>query len=379
MSDRTASCGHACAALVGLALVPGVACAAEGFRLRAPVAGVLGAEIGAPLQAPGFFGSATLGYGEVRRVVDDSGNTLTTAPVDVPLPTGAPTSGAIPNGTFRLHVPAGTVNLKQRQTQLNLAAGYLTGPDFAGGSLLFRATLPLIHMTRDFSVSPTAAAGIVPTPSSPPLSRAGLGVVNAAAAAANAQVQTLQATTSAMQNDTVSGLGDVELAAAWRRGFGRTRVLAGAALYLPTGAYDANRGPNPGFGDFRTLQLGVGAVHPLDNGLTLAARASWGTNTTNRATHYRSGDFAVLEGALRKDWRRLGAGVNLVAIRQIEDDRLNGVTLPNLRLRNNAAGPFVSWRLSRDTVLTLQHSRTFGGRNAQVSNTTFVRVEMGTQ
>jgi hypothetical protein len=269
------------------------------------------------------------------------------------------------------------VNLRQSQTQINLVGGYLTAPVFAGGSFLFRANLPLVHISRDFSVSGPPAS-IVPAPSSPPLSPAGVGAVNAVAAAANAQVQASLAATGAMQNRSVTGLGDLELVAAWRGAVGPMRLIAGGVLQLPTGAYDANRGPNPGFGDFRTLQLGVGSVYALPNRLSVGARAAWGTNTTNRATDYHAGDFVLVEGALRKDWTRVGVGIDLVAIRQIENDRLRGASLPNSRLRNNSASPFLSWRLSRDMVVSLQHSRTFASRNAQVSNTTFVRLDVAT-
>lgn len=275
-------------------------------------------------------------------------------------------------------MPAGTVDLKQSQTQLNLVATYLTAAEAGGGRLLLRANLPLIRISRDFSIN-GAAATISPQPASPPLPPAAVAAVNAIGAAANAQVQAALAATAATHNASVSGLGDLELSAAWLQDFGQLRFIAGAGLHLPTGTYNANRGPNPGFGNFRTLQLGVGAAYALDNGFRLGGRASWATNSTNRDTNYRSGDFAVFEAAVRKDWMRFAAGLNVVAVRQLEDDRAAGTDVANMRLRNYSAGPFVSWRLSRAIAFTAQHTRTFGGRNAQVSHTTFVRMDVAMQ
>lgn len=359
---------------VALALVPGMAAAAEGYRLRASLTGGLGAEMGIPLQAPGFYGNVTVSHTEVTGVAGSDGNQLTTAAREVPLLTATPTAGAIPNGAFRLVVPAGTVNLKQSQTQLNLIGTYLPAAEFAGGRFVLRANLPVVRVDRDFSVT-MGASTISPQPSSPPLPPAALSAVNAVAAATNTQVQAALAASSAMQNDGVSGLGDLELSAAWVSSAARFRWAAIAGLYLPTGTYNPNRGPNPGFGDFRTFQLGVASVYALDEGLQLGGRASWATNSTNRKTGYRSGDFALFEAALRKDWMRWGVGINAVAVRQLEDDRTGGAAT-NGRLRNYAAGPLVTWRLSRDITLTAQHSRTFGERNAQVSHTTLLRMDV---
>jgi hypothetical protein len=356
-----------------IALAPRAATAAEGFRLRAPVAGALGAEMGVPLEAAGFYTHITLSYTDIRGVADDAGRPITTAARDVPLPTAGPTSGAIPNGTHRLVVPAGAIDISQAQTQLNLVGLYVPRGEFAGGKFVFRANLPVVRISRDFAIVPGAST-ISPQPSSPPLPAAALGAVNAVAAAANAQVQSSFAATAAMQNGETTGIGDLELAGAWYTDAGRMRLIAGAGLHLPTGTYSANRGPNPGLGDFRTFQVGVAAVGLLADGLRLGARVAWGTNSTNRKTGYRTGDFAIVEAALRKDWMRYGLGLNILSLRQIEDDRAAGVPV-NGRLRVWSAGPFFTWRLSREMSLTAQHSRTFGERSAQLARTTYLRLD----
>jgi hypothetical protein len=363
------------AAIPVLVLACTAANAAEGLRLRALIVGSLGSELAAPVRGEsGFFGNAVLTYTEVTRAVDDAGNTLSTAPRVVPLPTGVPTAGAIPNGTFSLRVPSGTVNLTQTQTQLNLVGGYATAPSFAGGRLVLRANLPLIEISRNFQVIQPAPV-VTPTPSSPPLPPAALGAVNAVASAATAQWQTQLAATAASQNQSVTGLGDLDLTAAWVRDFDRLRVSAAIGLQLPTGDYDAKRGPNPGFGDYRTVQIGVVSSYAVSESLTVAGRLSWGTNSTNGDTQYRSGNFAVVEGSVLK---KLNAGpvvgVNLLAIRQTTDDRSNGVAVPSQRYRNNSVGPFLAWPMDSRTAVAVQVAQTFGGRNALVSRSVQVRA-----
>lgn len=364
-----------------LAGVPLAATAAEGFRLRHAPVGLLGPEVSARIDPPGFFGTVSLSQTRITEVLGNSGNTLTVPGRSIPLPTATPTGGAIPNGTYALQVPAGRVNLSQSQTQLNLVGGFVTAPNYMGGSLSWRVNVPLIWQSRDFSTT-QAAGTVVPTPS-PALPVAARGAINAVAAAANAQVQSTLAATAATHNTSVSGLGDVELSAAWLRRMDRLRVAANLSLYVPTGKYDKARGPNPGFGDFYTLQPGVGFTYALESpgesnwahGVTLAGRAVYGVNSTNRDTDYRSGNYAAIEGAAVKTTGPWALGVNLLALRQVTDDRAAGVTVADSRYRTNAAGPFVAYKLpARDLAVNVHLSQSFGGRNALVSRTLQLRL-----
>ena len=101
------------------------ASAGEGYKLRQSPVGLFGGEMAAPADNPGFFGTAALTYSRIYKVVDDAGNNIVLAPRTIPLPTGVPTAGRVPNGTFTLNVPAGTIGFSQNQTQLNLLGGYL--------------------------------------------------------------------------------------------------------------------------------------------------------------------------------------------------------------------------------------------------------------
>lgn len=364
------------------AALPTSVLAAEGFRLRHPPVGLFGPEIAARVDAPGFFGTVSLSHARVDDVVGNSGDTLAVPARVRPLPTGAATAGAVPNGTYALQVPAGRVDLSQTQTQLNLVGGLVTRADYAGGSFAVRLNIPLIRQSRSF-LATQAQGAVSPVPSAQ-LPAQLRGAISAVAAAANAQVQSALAATAATHNTDVSGLGDIELSAAWVRRMERLRVAASLNLHLPTGKYDRARGPNPGFGDFYTLQSGVALTYALGGstdiprwmqGVSLAGRASYGVNSTNRDTDYRSGNFVALEGAAVKVMGPWAVGANLLSVHQVTDDRAAGAVVPDMRYRTHAAGPFVAYKFAgRDLAFNAQLSQSFGGRNALVARTLQFRL-----
>jgi hypothetical protein len=365
-----------------LGCLPVYSLAAEGFRLRHPPVGLFGPEIAARVDNPGFFGTAALSHARVDEVVGNNGDTLTLPARVLPLPTGAPTGGAVPNGTYALQVPAGRVDLSQNQTQLNLLGGFVTRPDYAGGSLSLRVNVPFVSQSRSFAATQPLGT-VVPVPSAQ-LPAPLRGAINAVASAANAQVQSALAATGATHNTDVSGLGDIELSAAWVRRMDRLRVAANLSLHLPTGKYDRARGPNPGFGDFYTLQPGVALTYAMGDspdvpqwaqGVSLAGRVAYGINSTNRDTDYRTGNFIALEGAAVKVMGPWAVGANLLSVQQVTDDRSAGVMVADSRYRTHAAGPFLAYKFpGRDLALNMQLSQSFGGRNALVARTLQLRL-----
>lgn len=365
-----------------LSCLPAQVHSAEGFRLRHPPVGLFGPEIAGRVDTPGFFGTASLTQARVSEVVGNSGDTLALPARVAALPTGAATGGLVPNGTYALQVPAGRVNLTQSQTQLNLVGGWVTQPDYAAGSFALRINAPFIRQSRTF-VASQAPGTVVPTPSTQ-LPAQVRGAVNAVAAAANAQLQSALAASGAMHNTDVSGLGDIELSAAWVRRMERLRVATNLSLHLPTGKYDRARGPNPGFGDFHTLQSGVALTYALADaadgprwaqGISLAGRASYGVNSTNRDTDYRTGNFVALEGAAVKVMGPWAIGANLLSVQQVTDDRAAGLVVTDSRYRAHSAGPFVAYKLpGRDLAFNVQLSQSFGERNALVARTLQFRL-----
>lgn len=369
----------ACAAL---AVVSANALAGEGYKLRQAPMSIFGGEMAAGLDNTGPFGTVMVTQSNLYKLTDANGNNASLAPRTIPLPTGKPTGGAIPNGQYALNVPAGTIDFNEKRTTVNLIGGYMTETDFSGGHIAFMANLPLITANRHFDASYPAGtvSGSPPVSSLPPPLQ---GAVGAIAAAVNGQVQAAAAAQTAFQNQRVTGVGDLDLSATWIRHQDRTKLAAGAILSLPTGKYDPTRGPNPGFG-YGTLRLTAAATHNLapehadtnwDTGVTLGGRVMLGMNATNKDTQYKSGNFVYLEGGAIKVWGNWGLGLNLSATYQVTDD--TGPTAPSdgFRYTNYAVGPFLAYKLPlKDAGINLSFSQNFGGRNAAMTQNLQVRL-----
>lgn len=369
------------APLLLAALAANSSLAAESSKFRQSAVGLFGGEIAASGENPGFFGTASLAAADIYKVVDGNGNPIALPGRTVPLATGTPTGGAIPNGTYSLNVGAGTIDFSQKQTQLNLAGGYVTAGTYGGGHLVLAVNVPLIKAKRSFvarqplgTVSPTPP-GATPAPL--------LGAINAVANATNNAVQAGVAASATSQNLEVDGLGDTELVMAWSMQSNRLKVVAGVSVWLPTGDYDKARGPNPGFGDFYTVRTGVAMSYSLnpkhtdaawDAGVTVAGRVALGSNSSNKETNYKSGNFVYFEGAIVKVMGDFAIGANLLGLQQISDDTGAGVAAGTGRYKNFGGGPFVSYKLpGKDAGFNLHYSENFGSRNAIVARTVQLR------
>jgi hypothetical protein len=341
--------------------------AAESYKLRQPPVGAFGGEIAASADNPGFFGTASLTQLQIYKIADANGNNVAPASI-APIQLNP----ALP---YKVAFPTGSLAFNQDQTQLNLVGGYLTEGTYGDGHVAFAINVPFIQQKRTFVVTQPAGT-LSPAATTPPLSAAIVGQLNAGAAQANAQVQAKVLAAGVNQNLETSGLGDTELSTVWVRHVDRLKVAAGVSLFVPTGSYDKNRGPNPGFGNFYTLRPGVAVTYNLnpkhsdetwDSGVTIAGRVSYGLNTRNKDTDYKSGNFIYSEGGIvkvRGDW---AYGVNGFSIQQISDDTGSGATLGGNRYKTNGVGPFVSFKLpGKDAGFNLQYSDNFGGRNAIV-------------
>ena len=348
--------------------------AAESYKLRQAPVGAFGGEIAASADNPGFFGTASLTQLQIYKISDANGNNVapsSIAPIQL--------NPALP---YKVAFPTGSLAFNQDQTQLNLVGGYLTEGKYGDGHVAFAINVPFIQQKRTFVVTQPAGT-LTPAATTPPLSAAIVGQLNAGAAQANALVQAKVLAAGANQNLETSGVGDTELSTVWVRHVDRLKVAAGVSLFVPTGSYDKNRGPNPGFGNFYTLRPGVAVTYNLnpkhsdetwDSGVTIAGRVSYGMNTRNKDTDYKSGNFIYSEGGIvkvRGDW---AYGVNVFAIQQISDDTGSGATLGGNRYKTNGVGPFVSFKLpGKDAGFNLQYSDNFGGRNAIVAKSLQLR------
>ena len=348
--------------------------AAESYKLRQAPVGAFGGEIAASADNPGFFGTASLTQLQIYKIADANGNQVAPAAI-APIQLNP----ALP---YKVAFPTGSLAFNQDQTQLNLVGGYLTEGKYGDGHVAFAINVPFIQQKRTFVVTQPAGT-LTPAATTPPLSAAIVGQLNAGAAQANALVQAKVLAAGANQNLETSGVGDTELSTVWVRHADRLKVAAGVSLFVPTGSYDKNRGPNPGFGNFYTLRPGVAVTYNLnpkhsdetwDSGVTIAGRVSYGMNTRNKDTDYKSGNFIYSEGGIvkvRGDW---AYGVNVFSIQQISDDTGSGATLGGNRYKTNGVGPFVSFKLpGKDAGFNLQYSDNFGGRNAIVAKSLQLR------
>lgn len=349
--------------------------ASEGYKTRQSPIGAFGGEIAAGADNPGFFGTAVTTYVHIYRIADNNGDDVTVAGRAIALPTNSKAGLPIPDGTYTLNVAPGSIRFDQAQTQVNLMGGYMTEDTFAGGRFAFAANVPLISINRTFfATQPTGTVSPVPGAALPPQV---LGAVTTIANTANYTVQSGLIARNTSENLNVSGLGDTELTAVWVRHENRLKVAAGVSLFIPTGSYDKTRGPNPGFGNFYTLRPGVAVTYSLnpnhtdsnwDSGVTVAGRLSYGVNSSNLDTDYRSGDFVYTEAAISKVTGKWAFGANLLAIQQVSDDSGSGATSGGNRYKNYGFGPFLSYKLpGKDAGFNLHFSRNFGSQNALVS------------
>ena len=361
---------------LALAAIGLQASAGEGYKLRQSPVGVFGGEMAAGAENPGFFGTASLSQVRVSKFVGDNGNSVK--------PAAIPPYKLSPALPYAVTFPEGTLDFHQDQTQLNLVGGYLTETTYADGRLAFVVNLPLIKQSRSFTVTQPVGT-VLPTPTAPPLAPAQLVAINGGALQYNNAVQAGVAAKNAAASVDASGLGDAELSMVWIRHQDRLKVAAGVSLFVPTGNYDLARdtakGPNPGFGNFYTLRPGVAVAYSLnpqqttsdwDAGVTVGGRLSFGINSVNKDTQYRSGNFVYAEAGIVKVVGNWAIGANLTGTQQVSDDSGPGTVLG--RYQNYGAGPFLSYKLpGQDAGFNLHYSENFGSRNALVTQTVQLR------
>ena len=337
--------------------------AAESFKFRQSSVGAFGGEMAAPADNPGFFATAGLAKITIDKIAGPTGDDVTPADLGKAV---APIvlNPAVP---YRVVFPASTGTFHQDQTQLGVVAGYLTETKYAEGRVAFAVNLPFVQQKRLVTV--TQGLGILTPASASP-------ALNGGAAVANTKVNEVMQAYLLTQNVETSGMGDAEFSTVWVRHQDRLKVAAGVSLFAPTGSYDKNRGPNPGFGDFYTLRPGVAVTYNLnpkhsdstwDAGVTVAGRVSYGMNTTNKATDYKSGNFLYAEGGIVKVSGNWAYGMNLLSLQQMSDDTGTGATLGK-RYKTYGGGPFVSFKIpGQDAGFNLHYASNFGGENAIVS------------
>ena len=275
--------------------------AADGFKLRFPVAGTLGGEIIAPLPTEGWAVSLAVTDIRVTQINGEDG-----APIQIPK-------------TF--NGAAALVNVKVNNyhvTQNNLSLAHILDRDVQGGKLVFAVNIPYASTFETDLTFGATMGGITVPPETPQLAQ-----------------QSKDASVS------TSGFGDVETSLLWEKSFDQIKMLAGATLALPTGNYKYQPGtlsPNIGFGNYYTLRTGLGVAYRASETLTLGARGSLGFNTQNMDNYVRSGDYYAIDLAAAFRTPVGLVGPHLITLRQYTDD--TGGTMGPNRVSITGAGFF---------------------------------------
>lgn len=303
--------GHAAAILFFLCSLfsAGRTFAAEDYKLRFPMAGNLGGEIGAALNEPGWYGGTAITTAKIDKVVGSDGKPLVsfeTKTITANPSTGAPLPVAV-NYTSQV-----TMDLRQTQTQASLVMGYLTEPHYAGGRLIATFTLPyMLRQERDVRLT-----GPVPTATGPS------ALVNGAVQSSlNSAYEAGLAARATDASGVVQGWGDAEIAGSWVYREAETLLVTSLTLALPTGKYSPTGSvPNIGFGNFYTLRTGLAVSYNATPDWRLGAKMSLGFNTRNKDTDVRSGNFAGVDLAALYRTSFGSLGPHLLYVQQYQPD-----------------------------------------------------------
>jgi len=154
-----------------------------------------------------------------------------------------------------------------------------------------------------------------------------------------------------------------------RKGFQRFE----SDLITPTGRYDKTKSANPG-ANLWTLDSYYSFVWFFADGWETSLRAWYAFNSENPATGVKPGQRAHVNWAVS---RKLAPSVRLGAagyiFRQVADDKVYGVRVPDSRERVFAAGPGLVYNGSGLTMM-LSHPVEFWGQNRFVGSRTTLEL-----
>ncbi len=324
--------------------------AAEDYKLRFPMAGNLGGEIGAALNEPGWYGSTAITAVKIDKVTGSDGQPLVsfeTKTITANPLTGAPLPVAV-NYTSQV-----TMDLRQTQTQASLVMGYLTEPRYAGGRLIATFTLPyMLRQERDVRLT-----GPVPT------ATGSSALVNGAVQSSlNSAYEAGLAARATDASGVVQGWGDAEIAGSWVYRQADTLLVTSLALALPTGKYSqAGSTPNIGFGNFYTLRTGLALSYNATPDWRLGAKVSLGFNTRNKDTDVRSGNFAGLDLAALYRTSFGSVGPHLLYVQQYQADSIDKYG----KFNDTSAGAlFTALIKPLDASISVSYMKTITAANA---------------
>ncbi|MRV70484.1 hypothetical protein GJ700_01955 [Duganella sp. FT92W] len=161
-----------------------------------------------------------------------------------------------------------------------------------------------------------------------------------------------------------TGLGDVTFGPAVAHHYSpNLHSVVGFDLVAPTGRYNKTDMLNVGR-NYWSLQPLFTMAYTDAQGFNGDFKATLNLNRTNSATRYRSGNEFILDYAagygFGPGWV---AGVSGYYMRQLSDDTLNGVKLPDRKGRGASIGPSLMYNNGKGWILTAKLQRELGERN----------------
>ncbi|MBA5606758.1 transporter [Duganella sp. FT3S] len=353
----------ACSAFAGATLAATSAIAAEAFEPRYNLAGSLGGEMFAPPDQTGWAAGIAFTQVDISKVTGDDGRALT-QPIPggvVPLPAPTPSALYPGYGANTAHFDA-----TGPMTRADLALGYITTDRYGGGRLAFVLDLPYAKKKHVIGVRADTPQ-LRWNPAVPEV------VQWAVQAQFNQQYQGAPAAQAADFSGETTGIGDLELQAAWLYNREHINVLAGASVVLPTGRYDTSPGPHIGVGNFYTLRPALQIAWLPTPQIGLASKFSVGLNTRNKDNQLRSGNWVSMEAAAGYKTAIGVIGVHGIYLRQYQDDDNNPFGAS--RARSNDAGAFFTTKVPGiDAALTVQYMTSTSSRNIKHGNFTQLRL-----
>jgi hypothetical protein len=272
--------------------------------------GAVGYDIVAPT-TPGHFGAVNLIHTKQDRLTGEDGKSLSTSqrlgPNTVPI----------------------AVGFKQTQTNLLLRYTYISEAQWLGAKVGATVLLPYATKKRDLTLTPNYAAS---TPGIPPA--AGQNTLNANLKA--------QATAGSGSGD---GLGDLEISPIMVWESETSKISFNPSIILPTGKYDKNDGSgNIGQGNFYTFRPSIGYGRVFNDNWAGGVRLTYGTNTKNKDTDYKSGDFLALDGIVYTSVGNANLGFNLYHMQQLSADKAPAGVVPIGKLNLTGVGLSAAFR-----------------------------------
>jgi hypothetical protein len=293
------------------------ATAEEGFRTHYSPTGLITGETAIILKdRPGFFGTISGSLISIDQINDANGNNAANQSIYVNTSPTISTLYQNATGSNTLNV---NQTFSQTQRQVNFIGGYITEENYWGGKFIGAVSVPYAVMSREVTANVDATqisqlqAYAIKNPASAP-------TINQMISSYKAQA----ASVASSKSGTTEGIGDTNLIGAWSYFDGKnTKYVTGLTIIAPTGAFDQNAPVNVGFGYF-TFLPSLAAFYQ-ENNWTFAGRASYGYNTSNSNTSYKSGDFVAFE--LFGSYRVPGLanfGLNLTQFSQVTADTYTG-------------------------------------------------------